>query len=127
MRRFGENMDTDLKIMIIDDDLHFLTLLRDALDTCGLRVKICENGVEAMLNTILEQYDYIVTDFQMPGMDGVELTRRLRQQQHSAIIIGMSGRDIGESFLRAGANDFLLKPFPPYRLAIMIDGGDILT
>jgi CheY-like chemotaxis protein len=70
---------------------------------------------------------YIITDYQMPQMNGIELTKKVREHSSRIVIIGMSGEDLGMDFLNAGANDFLRKPFVPYRLAMMIDGGDILT
>ena len=123
----GKMADDHNRVMIIDDDRDIRSSLVYALDSCGFTVTACENGTEALLNSMFEEFDYIITDYDMPGMDGVELVRRLRGRFPRAVIIGTSGKDLGEEFLRAGANDFLRKPFVPYRLAMMIDGGDILA
>jgi DNA-binding response OmpR family regulator len=63
----------------------------------------------------------------MPGMDNSVHVRRLRAQFANAVIIGLSKEDRGVPYLQAGMNDFLQRPFPPYRLAMMMDGGDILN
>ena len=71
-------------------------------------------------------YDYIITDFKMPGIHGIELVRRLRAVQPAlVVIIGMSTLDMGAPFLEAGANDFIEKPFVPINVAMMLDGGNI--
>lgn len=112
--------------MIIDDDKDLMHCLQYAFESYGYEVACCVNGTEALLLSMTRGFDYIITDCCMPGMDGIELTRRLREQHPRAIIIGMSGEDRGMEFLRAGANDFLQKPFVPYQLAMMMDGGDLL-
>jgi CheY-like chemotaxis protein len=72
------------------------------------------------------EFDYIITDYNMPGMDGIELTRRLSELFSRAIIIGISGEDQGMAFLEAGANGFLAKARRLYQLVMMLDGDDIL-
>jgi DNA-binding response OmpR family regulator len=115
------------KVMIVDDDKNMFHSLRYALSSCGFHVLLCENATEALLCSVVEEFDYIVMEYEMPGMDGLELLRRLREQLPRAVIIGMGEKDMGQTFLLSGANDFLQKPFIPYRLAMMLDGGDILA
>ena len=115
------------KVIIIGDDRGLISLLQYALDSYGLEVIFCDNGYEALYGSMIGEFDIVVTDYDIPGINGLELTRRLRKHFPLALIIGMSGADRGVDFLRAGANDFLRKPFVPYRLAMMIDGGDILS
>lgn len=116
-----------LSVMIIDDDREILNSLQYALGSYGHQVTLCENGTQAMMRAAMNDFDCIITDFSMPGMDGIELTRRLRDRFPMAIIIGMSLKELGETFLSAGANDFLRKPFAPYELAMMLNGDDILA
>ena len=115
------------KVVIIGDDRGLIGILRYALDSYGLEVIFCDNGYEVLYGSMIGEFDVVVTDYDIPGINGLELTRRLRKHFPLALIIGMSGADMGVDFLRAGANDFLRKPFVPYRLAMMIDGGDILS
>lgn len=114
-------------VLIVDDDADNRALLAYALASYKLQVVTCQNAIEALLKCTLYKYDYIVTDYDMPGLNGIELVKLVREKSGQTVIIGMSGNDRAMEFLRAGANDFLQKPFIPYRLAMMIDGSDILS
>lgn len=113
------------RVLIVDDEKQVLDTLNYALVSYGLAVTVCENATEALLRSMFDDFQFIVIDYDMPGMNGIELTKRLRERHPLAVIIGMSGTDRGMEFLHAGANDFLEKPFVPYRLAMMIDGQDL--
>jgi DNA-binding response OmpR family regulator len=112
------------KVMVVDDDPDVLKTMAYALESYGYQVRTCENATEAQIWAMTEPCDFVITDHEMPGMDGVALTRRLREMLPATVIIGMSGRDLGMVFLQAGANDFVQKPFVPYDLVMMIDGRD---
>ena len=123
----GAFMCNEQKVMVVDDNTELRSILSYGMDSYGFQMTFCESGAEAIKKAMHDEFDYIVTDYQMPLMNGIELTKKLRKLSSRVIIIGMSADDLGMDFLCAGANDFLQKPFVPYRLAMMIDGGDILT
>jgi DNA-binding response OmpR family regulator len=113
-------------VLIVDDDKEVRDGLQYAMSSYNMEVTLCENGHDALLAAMNGYYDYIITDFKMPGMHGIELVRRLRAVQPTlAVIIGMSSLDMGGLFLEAGANDFIEKPFVPINVAMMLDGGDM--
>ena len=113
-------------VLIVDDDKEVRDGLQYALSSNNMEVTLCENGNDALQAAMNGYYDYIITDFKMPGMHGIELVRRLRAVQPAlVVIIGMSSLDMGGPFLKAGANDFVVKPFEPLNIATMLDGGDI--
>jgi len=117
----------DPKVLIVDDDSETRKLLQAILTSYEMEVTLCENATEALLSVMGGTYDYIIIDYRMPGMNGIELVRRLREiLPPMTVIIGMSSEDISRQFLLAGANDFVLKPFVPYNVAMMIDGRDML-
>lgn len=118
-------MERPFKVMVVDDDRDVLSVMVYGLESYGYQVRTCENATEALLHALTDPSDLVITDHDMPGMDGVELTRRLRVLLPAAVIIGMSDRDHGMVFLQAGANDFLRKPFVPYDVVMMIDGRDM--
>ena len=118
-------MQKAAKVMVVDDDRDVLTIMVYGLESYEYQVRACENAVEALACASTEAFDFIIVDHDMPCMDGIDLTRRLRQSLPAAVIIGMSGRDHGMAFLQAGANDFLQKPFAPHDVIMMIDGGDM--
>ncbi len=112
------------RVLIVDDEKHLRDMLARILTSHKLEVTTCENAVEALLQPMLYDFQYIITDHNMPGMNGIDLTKRLRERLPFTVIIGMSGNDKGVDFLLAGANDFLQKPFAPGSLAMMITGSE---
>jgi DNA-binding response OmpR family regulator len=114
------------RVLIADDDKNVREGLQYALSSYNMDVTLCENGSDAFQAAMNGYYDYIITDFRMPGMHGIELVRKLRATQPAlVVIIGMSDLELGRSFLEAGANDFIEKPFVPLNVAMMLTGGDI--
>ncbi len=112
------------RVLLVDNDARLLALLAAVLADYGLIVTVSQSPADAIRRSMHNEFEYIVMDYELPGMNGLELTAHLRKLHPFAIIIGMSGADRGIEFLRAGANDFLLKPFAPHQLAGMLDGRD---
>ena len=112
------------KILLVDDDEEFRKMLRPFLREAGHTVLDAASGREALLTAVDSEPDIVVSDVQMPDMDGLELCRRLRAERRTATIpiLLMSGtskeeRDQLEGF-SLGADDYVLKPFePPILLA----------
>jgi DNA-binding response OmpR family regulator len=120
------SMHDNPSVLIIDDDKEVRDGLQYALSSYNMDVTLTENGNDGLRAAMNGYYDYIITDFKMPGMHGIELVRRLRAVQPAlVVIIGMSSLDMGGPFLKAGANDFIAKPFAPLNVAMILDGGDI--
>lgn len=123
----GESRQTVPRVLIVDDEPNIRDTLQYALISYGLQVASCGNAADALLRSMFDDFQFIITDHDMPGMSGVELVKRLRERHPLSVIIGMSGYDRSLEFFQAGANDFLQKPFAPFRLAMMIDGEDLLS
>ncbi len=100
-------------------------ILNYALDAHGIDISFPELSKDAPLLLATDDVDYIILDHNMPDINGFELIEQLGELCPAAIIIVLSEEDKGMEFLCAGANDFLQKPFIPYRLVMMLDGGDI--
>lgn len=115
------------KALIVTGDEELRGMLKYALDSYGLQVLFCQGGAEVSAFSMIDPFDCIIIDCDTPGMNGIDLIRRLREQFVFAIIIGLCREDRGTACLQAGANDFLQSPFVPYRLAMMLDGRDILA
>ena len=101
-------------ISIVDDDESVRDALRSLMDSMGYRAAVFPSG-EAFLNSpYVSQTDCLIADIRMPGMSGLELQERLNAAGSSVPIVFISAHDDGEARaqgLRAGAVDFLEKPF----------------
>jgi DNA-binding response OmpR family regulator len=107
--------DKKTRILIIDDDIGFRELLRIHLSGAGYEVQIAEDGVTGGRALLAQAPDLIVSDVNMPFLDGFELLSLLRSDTSTASIpvILLSGRGDSDSIAKAvelGAADFLTKP-----------------
>jgi DNA-binding response OmpR family regulator len=107
--------DRKTRILIIDDDVGFLDLLRISLSSAGYAVQVAEDAVTGGRALLAQTPDLIVSDVNMPFLDGFELLSLMRSDKSTASIpvILLSGRSDGDSMAKAvelGAADFLTKP-----------------
>lgn len=118
-----------MKVLIADDDTISRTVVKALLFKWGYEVLEVEDGKQAW--NILKDNDsphLILLDWMMPGMDGLELCRRLRQSDNNTYhyIILLTGRDSKEDIiggLNAGADDYITKPFMPEELEMRLRTG----
>ena len=109
-------------ILLVDDDVRNVFALTSALEQRGAHVEVGRNGFEAIANLDEnEAIDLVLMDVMMPGMDGLEATRRIRQDKRFArlpiiAITAKAMKDDQEQCLAAGANDYLAKPIDLTRL-----------
>jgi DNA-binding response OmpR family regulator len=99
------------EILIVDDKEFIRTLLSDFFSFNGYEVFLAINGKEALDIIKNKSFSLVITDMDMPLMDGIELVKRIRKINISLPIIGMSIENKESEFLKAGADHFLLKPF----------------
>ena len=103
------------RVLIIDDDIGFRDLLRIHLSTAGYEVGVAEDGVTGGRALLAQTPDLIISDLNMPFLDGFELLSLLRTDAETASIpvVLLSGRSDGDTMAKAvelGATDFLIKP-----------------
>jgi signal transduction histidine kinase/CheY-like chemotaxis protein len=109
-------------ILLVDDDVRNVFALTSALEQRGARVEVGRNGYEAIARLDEnDAIDLVLMDVMMPGMDGLEATRRIRQDKRFArlpiiAITAKAMKDDQEQCLAAGANDYLAKPIDLTRL-----------
>jgi CheY-like chemotaxis protein len=112
-----EKFRNGLHILIADDNLTNAEILSIMLDSLGHKVKIAANGLEVMKQLEIHAFDMIFMDINMPFMDGIETTKKIRQSnsasQHIPIIAITANivDKYSESYLSSGMNDYLIKPF----------------
>lgn len=108
--------DTRQKILIVDDELDTLFILRKALESENYQVIEASSGQEAIEITLSSHPDLILLDLMMPGMDGIEVCRILKDENftsHIPIIMLTAKGDVDEKIegIETGADDYVTKPF----------------
>ena len=105
--------ETGQRVLIVDDETSIRRYLRAALSAQGLAIYEASNGQEAINAVVANHPDIIILDLGLPDIDGIEVTRRLREWSQTPIII-LSVREAENdkiAALDAGADDYLTKPF----------------
>lgn len=114
------------RILVAEDNPVTQDLLKFNLERAGLVVTAASNGTSALEFATEQQFDCIVTDFQMPGMDGEALSRNIRQStpnhETPIVLCSAKGFEIDKDRLQqeCGITDFLLKPFSPRQAVQLI-------
>ena len=114
------------RILIADDEPDIRELLTFALNYAGHEVLATANGEEALNTAIQELPDLILLDVRMPRMDGFEACRRIKANPDTLdipiVFLSAKGQDQDiRTGLKAGAVDYLLKPFAPDQLLIRLN------
>lgn len=116
----------DARLLVVEDDQVNQQVARAMLERLGCRVSVASSGAEALALTGRERFDLILMDVQMPDMDGLEVTRRLRERHDVAAgipVIAMTAGGTGGDQARclaAGMNGYLTKPLLPDDLVAML-------
>jgi len=112
-------------ILVVDDEEPIQELLRFNLEKEGYFVRVAKDGQEALQHVENDQPDLIVLDLMLPGMDGLEVCRKLRAnpkfQQIPIIMLTAKGEEFDKVLgLELGADDYMTKPFSPRELLARI-------
>lgn len=103
-----------MRLLAVEDELALCSSIAEGLRLDGYEVDICQDGREALELCAVEPYDLILLDLNLPGLDGMEVLRRLRAEHVETRVRILSARgriqDKVEG-LDTGANDYLTKPF----------------
>ncbi|MBK7895503.1 MAG: response regulator transcription factor [Candidatus Promineifilaceae bacterium] len=101
------------KVLIVDDDHAIRRFLRTSLTAHGYEVYTTATGEDAIIQTINVQPELIILDLGLPGIDGIEVTKRIREwSQTPIVILSVQNQDTDKiEALDAGADDYLTKPF----------------
>ena len=109
------------QILVIEDELDIARLLRHYLDREGFRVETFSDGLQGLAQAVKQKPDLLILDLMLPGMDGLEVCRKLRSHPETAQVPIMMLTAKGEESdkvigLELGADDYLTKPFSPREL-----------
>lgn len=101
------------KVMLVDDEEEFIELMSQRLETRGLKVVAVISGEEAVAMTEDQNLDVAVVDFAMPGIDGIETLKQIKEKRPDIEVIMLTGQGTIKSGIEAmkhGAIDYLEKP-----------------
>lgn len=109
-------------LLVVDDDARLRELLRRYLSDSGFRVTTAADAAEARSKLASFAFDLVVLDVMMPGENGIELTRALRRDGTSPVMLltAMAEPEDRVNGLEQGADDYLAKPFEPRELVLRI-------
>ena len=102
------------RILAVDDQRYFRELIEGLLVEEGFEVQTAASGEEALHILEREDFDVVITDLVMPGIDGAELCRQVRQRlpaQDIVMVTGVVDVQTAVEAMKLGATDYILKPF----------------
>lgn len=117
------NINETRSVLIVDDDEIVLDLLKTFFKDEGYRTETAMNGEAALALVNQSQFDIMITDILMPGMNGLELTVKVKEARPAMIVIIMTGfldEFSYDSAVEAGAADFIKKPFTLQEVMVRI-------
>ena len=101
-------------ILIVEDSIISRTLLKNILESAGYRVKATVDGVDAFTSLKMDEYDLVVSDVEMPRMNGFDLVLKIRDDKKMAdlpvvLVTGLESREHRERGIEVGANAYIVK------------------
>ena len=110
------------KILIIEDEEAIADLEKDYLELSGFTVEIEERGDTGLTRALAEDFDLIILDLMLPGMDGFEICRRIREQKNIPVLMVSAKKEDIDKIrgLGMGADDYITKPFSPSELVARV-------
>ena len=110
------------KILIIEDETAIADLERDYLELSGFEVQIENSGDGGLARALQEEFDLLILDLMLPGLDGFEICRKIREKKNLPIIMVSAKKDDIDKIrgLGLGADDYMTKPFSPSELVARV-------
>ena len=103
-----------MRVLLIEDDVTIARLLKEGLEDESYAVDVANDGSEGYRTAAADEYDVIILDIMLPGMNGYEVCRALRNDDNKTPILMLTARDAERDIvegLDTGADDYLAKPF----------------
>ncbi len=120
-KRWGALMEE--KVLIVDDEQSIVTLLQYNIEKSGFKTDTAFDGIDGLQKASSGEFDLIILDLMLPGMEGTDVCKALRQKQIDTPILMLTAKD--DEFdkvlgLELGADDYLTKPFSPKEVVARI-------
>ncbi len=110
------------RLLIIEDEVAIADLEKDYLELSGFTVEIETDGTVGLKRALSEDFDMFILDLMLPGMDGFEICREIREEKNTPILMVSAKKDDIDKIrgLGLGADDYITKPFSPSELVARV-------
>ena len=110
------------KILIIEDEVAIADLEKDYLELSGFEVEIENDGTSGLARALAEEFDLFILDLMLPGIDGFEICKQIREKKNTPILMVSAKKDDIDKIrgLGLGADDYVTKPFSPSELVARV-------
>ncbi len=110
------------KVLIVEDEEAIADLEKDYLELSGFEVEIAHDGTTGLERALNEEFDLVILDLMLPGVDGFKICRQIRDRKNTPIIMVSAKKDDIDKIrgLGLGADDYMTKPFSPSELVARV-------
>lgn len=110
------------RILIVEDEMAIAELEKDYLELSGFEVEIENSGDQGLIRALKEEFDLIILDLMLPGMDGFEICKNIRGEKNIPILMVSAKKEDIDKIrgLGMGADDYITKPFSPSELVARV-------
>ncbi|KJK49383.1 chemotaxis protein CheY [Lentzea aerocolonigenes] len=110
------------RVLVVDDDTTVRDVVRRYLEHAGYEVELAGDGETALQLMAAHEPDIVVLDLMLPGIDGIEVCRRIRQRGSTPVVMltALGEEEDRIAGLQIGADDYVTKPFSPRELALRV-------
>ena len=110
------------KILIVEDEVAIAELEKDYLELSGFEVEVENDGMTGLARALAEDFDLFILDLMLPGIDGFEICKRIREKKNTPILMVSAKKDDIDKIrgLGLGADDYVTKPFSPSELVARV-------
>ncbi|GLB58039.1 response regulator transcription factor [Cytobacillus sp. NCCP-133] len=115
-------MENEVKILVVDDEERIRRLLKMYLERENYTIDEAEDGNQALSKALANEYDLILLDLMMPGKDGIEVCRDLREKKATPVImLTAKGEEVNRvQGFEVGTDDYIVKPFSPREVVLRV-------
>lgn len=110
------------RILIVEDEVAIADLEKDYLELSGFEVEIENDGTKGLERALHEEFDLFILDLMLPGIDGFEICKKIRESKNTPILMVSAKKDDIDKIrgLGLGADDYVTKPFSPSELVARV-------